>query len=187
MKFKRFLQQMVSVTFIALFLIVGSATQTHATEVSSTPTPTPAPTPTPTPVPPTPIPQPQKQDESNNIPEEYKVTITGRLINKEKDTEKDWRVTVVKVDEQGNATFEIRFDAAGRIKFLYSCLIDNDGKFMIVADRRYWEKTGKFSLKLDKELRTGLLQDLNNIPIVITLDKNTKKIELGDVVVSRDN
>lgn len=62
MMYKKLLQQMVSVTFITLFLIMSSVAYTYATEISATPTP--SPTPTPTPVPPTPIPEQQSQPES---------------------------------------------------------------------------------------------------------------------------
>jgi hypothetical protein len=51
MKDKRLFQQIVSVTFVTVCFIVGSATYTHATEVASTPTPMPTVTPTPTPIP----------------------------------------------------------------------------------------------------------------------------------------
>ena len=68
---------------MTLCFIVGSATYTHATEVSSTPTPTPTPTPTatPTPVPPTATPTPLV------LPLGLKKVAIGKAFNNEKDCE----------------------------------------------------------------------------------------------------
>ena len=174
---KRFVQQVVSVTFVVLCLIVGNTIQTHATEVSATPTPTPTPTATPTPVPPTPTPEQQGQSEN------YEVTITGRIVKS--GIKGGIMVMVVVTDEKGEGG-SLKIGDDGKL-LNPTTSTDSTGKFKIVADRRFWEKTGTFSLVVSYTTLQGSYQNIirntDDTPIVIKVDKNAKEVELEDIMV----
>ncbi len=135
-------------------------------------------------------PEAQKGGKSN-IPDEYRVTITGRLLDKNNSPIAgisvmlmEASVTNTKEGEQISTT--LKTGADGKLANPETST-DSEGRFTIVADRRFWEETGKFTLHggflPGTTVNAGNLQGPNGSPLLITVDSNTNKLDLGDIIV----
>lgn len=120
-------------------------------------------------------PQPQEQSKSSDIPEEYAITIKGRLISEEHSPLQDRQVTVVIIVQN---RWGINFKD-GKVSNPEG-VTDSDGKFTIIADRRFWESTGEFSLVVG---RLEIVRAADNVVLSIKVDKDTKEIDIGDIIV----
>jgi hypothetical protein len=67
---------------------------------------------------------------------------------------------------------------------------DSTGRFTIVADRRFWQKTGYFTLQgglIPGTLQNaGILRGSLGEPIIIKLDPKAKKFDVGDITISTE-
>lgn len=132
----------------------------------------------------------QKGDKSN-IPDQYRVTITGRLLDKNNSPIAGlWVIlseaSVTNTKEGEKISTTIKTGADGKLANP-TATTDSEGRFTIVADRRFWQETGKFILKggflPGTATNAGDLQGPNGTPLLITIDPNTKKFDLGDILV----
>lgn len=110
------------------------------------------------------------------IPDEFALTITGRVIWPDAKPIPDMGIMLSETDPE-KVAFTLRFGAGGKI-INPSGTTDKNGRFTIVADRRYWEKTGYFTLYGGSSPLVGSL----NEPIIIKVDAKAKKIDLGDII-----
>jgi hypothetical protein len=117
------------------------------------------------------------------IPNEFAITISGRIIFPDGEPVSADRSVLLSETEPGKPSFTLRAGAGGKI-INPSGRTDKNGRFTIVADRRYWEKTGYFTL----EGPNGPLR-LRETPIggwvIIKVDPEMKKIDLGDLINPR--
>jgi len=65
-----------------------------------------------------------------------------------------------------------------------SSMTDSGGSFTILADRRFWEKSGSFTLGVSLWNGEAYLRDKNGVHLVIQVDKKTKTVALGEIKVS---
>ena len=115
------------------------------------------------------------RSKETKIPDEFALTITGRIIWPDGKPIPD-RMVMLSETEAGKPSFTLTAGAGGKI-VNPSGTTDKNGRFTIIADRRYWQKTGYFTL-WEGSLLVGSL----NEPIIIKVDAKTKKIDLGDII-----
>jgi len=60
---------------------------------------------------------------------------------------------------------------------------DKTWKFTIVADRRFWEESGQFTLSVTIMSKEYYLRKSKDIPLVIVVKEEAREIDLGDIVV----
>jgi hypothetical protein len=62
---------------------------------------------------------------------------------------------------------------------------DSEGRFTIVADRRFWEGTGKFTLRggflPGTGTNAGYLRGSDGAALLISIDAQTNRLDLGDI------
>ncbi|HEX9689658.1 MAG TPA: hypothetical protein VGB47_11380 [Thermoanaerobaculia bacterium] len=123
------------------------------------------------------------------IPDEHRVEITGRLISKDKSPIAGMHVMVCEaVTDREKGTLECPWvmGTDGRLANP-DATTDKAGRFRIVADRRFWEKSGEFTLSGDFLPRTttnaGLLTGPGKTPMTIRVDKGTRNVDLGEIPV----
>lgn len=127
--------------------------------------------------------QEEKEKEADKIPEEYKVTITGRLLweNKSPVGEGAWVLLQEVIEEEGKIKTALKVEGGKVVN--PTSKTDKTGKFTIVADRRFWEESGQFTLSVSIGSNTHYLQKSKGIPSVIVVKKGTKEVDLGDIIV----
>ena len=145
------------------------------------------------------------------IPAEYRVTIAGRILSEDKRPLANVPITLSETDPD-NVVFHSRTDPPSDGKSVLttaggsSYVIENgalrpvkvlnpsgksglDGQFSILADRRFWAKTGYFTLLggLVTQLRGGRMAGILRKPggekFVVSDDRTTATLLLGDIVV----
>lgn len=123
------------------------------------------------------------------IPADTYLMIKGRLISGTDEVIANKKVTLFQVKSEGGdleieITREIFIDADG---VLYptnpSTVTDEQGNFTILADRRYWEESGTFTLGVTHTFGVAYLHDLNNAYVTFTVDENGRRLELGEIQV----
>ena len=128
--------------------------------------------------------QKEKEKEADKIPEEYKVTITGRLLWKNKSPVHEgasvWLYEVI--EEEGKIKTRMKVGKGGKVLNPIS-ETDKTGKFTIVADRRFWEESGQFTLSVTIMSKEYYLQKSKDIPLVIVFKEKARELDLGDIVV----
>jgi len=154
----------------------------------------------------------------DRIPEKYKTIITGRIMHADKtpivglsvsiyeaSTHK-WEAEFVetvpgsygKIQQLQNATLIFKEE---KIHIYYAIKVkdgksvnpqattDSNGRFKIVADCRFWEKTGSFTIKggflPGTMINCPILRQQSGKPILITIHKNERKVDLGDIVIEK--
>ena len=121
-----------------------------------------------------------KEDEW--IPAEYFLIIKGKLIDIKDKAFVNQLVTLFElISEEGKLKTTIVFDK-GIFLNPYTHT-DSEGRFTIIADRRFWEESGMFTLGVSYLDRTVHLRNPNNIIISVEVDKNTKHVDLGEIRV----
>lgn len=117
------------------------------------------------------------------IPAEYFLIIKGKLVDELGNLKDNALITLfVLVTEKGEIkpTFTFR-DGIFLNPNTHS---DSEGRFTLTADRRLWEESGEFTLGVtDHANRTTYITNPNNIIISIKVDKNTKRVDLGEIKV----
>lgn len=114
------------------------------------------------------------------VPVEYFLKIKGNIIDETGKAFANLRVTLCEiVSEEGELKVIFKV-SEGLISNPYT-KTDSEGNFTIIADRRFWEGSGMFTLEFFYEGRKAYLLDQNDIPICIEVDKNTKKVDLGEI------
>ena len=127
--------------------------------------------------------QKEKEKEADKIPEEYKVTITGRLLRENKSPLRGAYVELSEVIEE-EGKIKTRFKVGdGGIALNPSTRTDETGKFTIVADRRFWEESGQFTLSVLLGGKEHYLQSSKDIPLVIVVKERAREVDLGDIIV----
>lgn len=130
------------------------------------------------------IAQEKKNNEPDKIPEEYKVTITGRLLWENKSPVHEgarvWLYEVI--EEEGKIKTRLKVGKGGKVLNL-STKTDKTGKFTIVADRRFWEESGQFTLSVTIMSKEHYLQKTKGVPLVIVFKEKARELDLGDIVV----
>ena len=126
----------------------------------------------------------KKNNEPDNIPEEYKFTITGRLLWANKSPVHEgasvWLYEVI--EEEGKIKTMMKVGEGGKVLNPIS-ETDKTGKFTIVADRRFWEESGQFTLSVTIMGKEYYLRKSKDIPLVIVVEEEAREIDLGDIVV----
>jgi hypothetical protein len=132
-----------------------------------------------------------KKENNSNIPDEYLVTITGRLLDKSNSPIAGMSVmlfeaSVTNTKDGEKISITLKTGADGKL-VNPTATTDSEGRFTIVADRRFWQKTGKFTLSggflPGTATNAGYLQGPNGTPLLITIDPNTSRSDLGDIPV----
>ena len=117
------------------------------------------------------------------IPAGYFIRIKGRLIDETGNALVDKNVMLYELFiEDGNFKTSIKVGDGG-ILLNPSTLTDLEGNFVILADRRFWEKSGKFTLGVAMGMREVYLRNENDIMISIEVDKDTKQFDMGEIKV----
>lgn len=135
-------------------------------------------------------------EQVGKTPDEYTMTITGRILSEERKPLAGMTVMLSETDPE-KVTITARTDAPAnlpsgvlvRVNLLNPrAKTDANGRFTIPADRRFWESTGCFALQGDLVPGTGnmqadILRKPSGDPIVVRTDSKTRTIDLGDIVV----
>jgi hypothetical protein len=123
------------------------------------------------------------------IPDEYRVVITGRLVDKDKSPIAGMHVMVCEAvtdREKGTMDCPLVVGADGKLANP-DATTDKAGRFRIVADRRFWEKSGEFTLSggflPGTTTNAGLLTGSGKTPMTIGVDKETRNVDLGEIPV----
>jgi hypothetical protein len=134
-----------------------------------------------------------KLSEIQNIEDEWTpasdfLMIKGRFVDESGKGLPEKTVTLIEVDDKGKGlTMRIRTGKGGRV-LVATTETDSGGNFTLIADRRLWERSGYFSLTLHvggerwAYLGRG---ELKNVPAMITVHKDAKRFDLGEVKVPR--
>jgi len=124
----------------------------------------------------------------SEIPAEFAVTITGRILSQDKEPLVGMSVLVSETDKDKIAITWRTGDDGKVLNPIGET--DKTGRFTIVADRRFWEKTGYLTLQggfiPGTTKNAGILRGAINEPLIIKLDPKTKKLDLGEIVVSTE-
>jgi len=128
--------------------------------------------------------QKEKEKEADKIPEEYKVAITGRLLweNKSPVGEGAYVELSEVIEKEGKIITRFKVGDGG-IALNPSTRTDETGKFTIVADRRFWEESGQFTLSVLLGGKEHYLQSSKDIPLVIVVKERAREVDLGDIIV----
>ena len=127
-----------------------------------------------------------ENNELDKIPEEYKATITGRLLWEYKYPGQEsaivWLYEVF-IEEDGNLRIITKFGKGHQAGKLLNprSETDNTGKFTIVADRRFWEESGQFMLCVELMGRELCLENSKGMPRIF--EGSPIELSLGDVLV----
>jgi len=123
------------------------------------------------------------------IPDEHRVEITGRLVGKDKSPIAGMHVMVCEAvtdREKDNRDCPWVVGADGKLANP-DATTDKAGRFRIVADRRFWEKSGEFTLSggflPGTTTDAGLLTGPGKTPMTIRVDKGTRNVNLGEIPV----
>jgi len=123
----------------------------------------------------------RKKDEW--IPLEYFIMLKGKLIDEWGKAISDKTVTLYElIFEEGKIKTSIRVTERGTLANP-STLTDSDGRFIIIADQRFWEGSGKFTLGVSHWNGEVYLRDSKDIIISIEVDEATRKFDLGEITV----
>ena len=124
----------------------------------------------------------KKKKENEWIPIEYFLMIKGKLIDETGKAFADKNVTLYELISEGGA-LKTRLQVDEGIVINPSTLTDSDGRFIIIADRRFWEGSGMFTLGVSHWNGEVYLRDSNDIIISVEVDEGTKKFDLGEITV----
>ena len=123
------------------------------------------------------------------IPDEHRVEITGRLVYKDRSPIAEMHVMVCEAvtdREKGTMDCPLVVGADGKLANP-DATTDKAGRFRIVADRRFWEKSGEFTLSggflPGTTTNAGLLTGSGKTPMTIRVDKGTRNVDLGEIPV----
>ena len=126
------------------------------------------------------------------IPEAYKVVITGRLLNQESKPLAGMSVMVCEAIldmEKKTLSCPWKTGPGGKLANPQA-MTDAQGKFTIVADRRFWQEAGKFTLRsgfLPGTTRSaGFLRGPGGVVMTLAVDKRTKNVNVGDIIVTSE-
>ena len=145
----------------------------------------------------------------NKLSSRIKKTETGWKLGEIQDKQKEWTpaenylmikgtlksetgsaiarqtVTLYEVDNKaGELQTSIKVGKGG-VKLNPSAMTDAGGNFTIIADRKFWEKSGNFTLGVSLWNGEAYLRGENGIPLIITVEKSAHKVELGEIKVTR--
>lgn len=122
-----------------------------------------------------------KEDEW--IRAEYFVKIKGKLIEETEEAFADQTVTLYElINDEGTFKTTIKVGEGG-ILLNPSTKTDSDGNFTIIADRRFWEGSGMFTIGASSWRGEVYLRNANDIIIAVEVDENAKKVDLGVIKV----
>jgi len=123
--------------------------------------------------------------EDDWVSAEYYLPIKGTVIDEFDDAVPNQNVTLYELfTDEGAIKVGIRVGKGG-VFLNPDANTNSQGSFTIIADRRFWKESGKFTLKVTYKGGSGYLRDLNNIIVSVSVDKNAKKVALGKIKVSR--
>jgi len=124
-----------------------------------------------------------QKKENEWIPLEYFIMIKGKLIDETGEACADKNVTLYElIFEEGKIKTSIRVTERGTLANP-STLTDSDGRFTIIADRRFWEGSGRFTLGVSLWSGEVILRNSNDIIISVEVDEGTRKFDLGEITV----
>ena len=160
-------------------------------------------------------PKAEEKEEKSEIPEEYKTIITGRILYADKSPIVGISVSIYEASTSkwGNDAIEY-YESSGALRRIKNSTMylkeeniyftmkvrngkslnpeantDSMGRFKILADCRFWEETGMFTIKggllPGTMINASILRGLSGEPVLIKIDKNTRKYDLGDIVVNK--
>jgi len=114
--------------------------------------------------------------------------IKGRFIDESGKGLPDRTVTLFEVAETPKGlVMKIRVGGGGRVLHA-TTETDSSGNFTLIADRRLWERSGYFSItfRVGGE-RWAYLGggELKNVPAMVTVHKDAKRFDLGELRVPR--
>lgn len=131
------------------------------------------------------------QTTASNNPSD--VTITGRLVDENSSPIAGVSVMIMEASASSKEGGEISATMkTGPDEKLANpeTTTDSDGRFSIVADRRFWEGTGKFTIHggflPGTTTNAGYLQGANGSPLLISIDARTSGLDLGDIHVKKE-
>ncbi len=117
------------------------------------------------------------------IPLEYFIMIKGKLIDETGEACADKNVTLYElIFEEGKIKTAIKVGEGG-ILLNPGALTDSDGRFTIIADQRFWEGSGRFTLGVSLWSGEVILRNSNDIIISVEVDEGTRKFDLGEITV----
>jgi hypothetical protein len=113
--------------------------------------------------------------------------IKGRFIDNRDVPIANSSVTLYEVDNKEGKLSTLIKVGKGGILLNPSTKTDAGGNFTIIADRRFWEESGYFTLGVNLLFEEAYLSSLKlkNVPSIIKVDTNTKRFDLGEVKIVR--
>lgn len=131
--------------------------------------------------------QQQPTPPAPNIPDQFAFTITGRLLTPNSAPLAGMEVLVSETD-CARPAIAWQTGSDGRL-INPRATTDASGRFRITADRRFWARTGCFTLQGGLIPGTmegaGILRGEANAPVLVTPAPRARSITLGDIVVRR--
>ena len=145
----------------------------------------------------------------NKLSSRIKKTETGWKLGEIQDRLKEWtpaenylmikgtlkRETGSAIAQQNVTLYEVNYKGGelqasinvgeGGVLLNPSAMTDAGGNFTIIADRKFWEKSGSFTFGVSLWDGEAYLRNKNGIPLVINVEKSTQKVELGEIKVTR--
>jgi hypothetical protein len=122
------------------------------------------------------------------IPADYYLMIKGRLIHETDEVIVNRAVILYEVAEEGGElqlqSKMILRSGSGGMLMNPSTETDSRGNFTIIADRRFWEESGIFTLGISLWSGMSYLRGPDNKYVTFEVDKNAKRIELGEIKVN---
>ena len=116
-----------------------------------------------------------------------KVTIAGRLLYEDKSPIVGIRVMVMETESKdGRITTTWKTGPDGTLANP-SAVTDNAGRFSIEAAPSFWASTGDFTVSggflPGTTTNAGILLGPGQVPMLLSIDAKTNKVDLGDIVV----
>lgn len=134
-----------------------------------------------------------KKGAESAIPDEHRVVILGRLLNAENAALPEVHIMLMEassLDGKNGSEIKTTFKTGPDGKLANpDATTDKDGRFVIVADRRFWAETGKFTLHggflPGTTQNAGYLSGSNGSPLLISVHEDARTFDVGDIRVKR--
>jgi hypothetical protein len=118
-------------------------------------------------------------------PAENYLMIKGTLKSETGSAIAQQNVTLYEVNFKGGELQASIVVGKGGVLSNPSTMTDAGGNFTIIADRKFWEKSGSFTLGVSLWDGQAYLRNKNGVPLVINVEKSAQKVELGEIKVTR--
>jgi hypothetical protein len=119
------------------------------------------------------------------IPAENYLLIKGTLKSEAGSAIAQQTVTLYEANYKGGELQASIWVGEGGVLLNPSVMTDAGGHFTMMADRRFWEKSGSFTLGVSLWNGEAYLRGNNGVPLVINVEKSAQKVELGEIKVTK--